>query len=105
MLSFYLGDIQVCHMESVLLLHPLLDLLVCSPLLKPGHIHIFKRELHPNILTRYVSLGKLDNGLKVPRDLNSDVLILSEALTLLSIECKPVCMEILFGSVSLYYRY
>ena len=63
-----LCNVQMCHMESVLLLHPLLDLLVCSPLLKPGHIHIFKRELHPNILTRYVSLGKLDNRL----DMNWD---------------------------------
>jgi len=45
------------------LLPSLLDLFVCSPLLKPGHVHIFKRELHPNILTRYVSLGKLDNRL------------------------------------------
>ena len=62
-----LCNVQMCHMESVLLLHPLLDLLVCSPLLKPGHIHIFKRELHPNILTRYVSLGKLDNRLHMAR--------------------------------------
>ena len=50
-------------MKSVLLLYPRLDLFVCSPLLKPGHIHIFEREFNSDILTRYVSLGKLDNRL------------------------------------------
>jgi N-acetylmuramoyl-L-alanine amidase len=50
-------------MKSVLLLYPVLDLFVCSPLLKPGHIHIFEREFNSDILTRYVSLGKLDNCL------------------------------------------
>ncbi len=29
-LLFHLGNIQICHMKSVLLLHPILDLLVCS---------------------------------------------------------------------------
>ena len=60
-----LRDIQVCHMESVLLLHSLPDLLVGSPLLEPGHIHIFEREFNFDILTRYVSLGKLYNRLDV----------------------------------------
>jgi len=60
-LPFGLRNIQVCHMESVLLLYPLLDLLICSPLLKPGHVHVFEREFNSDILTRYVSLGKLDN--------------------------------------------
>ena len=58
-----LRDIQVRHMKSVLLLYPVLDLFVCSPLLKPGHIHIFEREFNSDILTRYVSLGKLGNCL------------------------------------------
>ena len=52
-LSFYLGDIQVCHMETVLLLHPILDLLICSPLLETGHIHVFEREFNSDILTQY----------------------------------------------------
>ena len=56
-------NIQVRHMETVLFLHPRLDLLVCSALLKPGHVHVFQRELHLDILTRYISLGKLDNRL------------------------------------------
>ena len=60
-------DIQVRHMEAVLLLHPRLDLLVSSPLLKPGHIHVFEREFNSDILTRYVSLGKLNNRLDVAR--------------------------------------
>ena len=67
MFTFHLRDIQVCHMESVLFLHPCLDLFICSPLLKPGHIHIFKREFNSDILTRDVSLGKLDNSLDVLR--------------------------------------
>ena len=66
-LSLGLRDIQVCHIESVLLLYPLLDLLVCSALPKPGHVHVFEREFNSDILTRYVSLGKLDNRLDVQR--------------------------------------
>ena len=54
-------------MESILFLHPLLALLVCTALLKPGHIHVFKREFNSDILTRYVSLGKLNNRLDVAR--------------------------------------
>ena len=64
-LPFYLSDIQVRHMKSVLLLHPVLDLFVCSPLLKPGHVHVFEREFNSDVLTRYVSLGKLYNRLDV----------------------------------------
>ena len=64
-LPLYLGNIQVRHMKSVLFLHPLLDLLVCSALPKPGHVQVFKREFNSDILTRYVSLGKLDNRLHV----------------------------------------
>ena len=68
-----LRDIQVRHMKSVLLLYPVLDLFVCSPLLKPGHIHIFEREFNSDILTRYVSLGKLDNRLHMPGDVAMNV--------------------------------
>ena len=65
MLPLYLGDILVCHMKSVLLLHPRLNLFIRSALLKPGHVHVFEREFHSDILTRYVSLGKLYNRLNV----------------------------------------
>ena len=54
-------------MEPVLFLHPILDLLVCSALPESGHIHVFKREFNFDILTRYVSLGKLDNRLDMAR--------------------------------------
>jgi hypothetical protein len=57
----------VCHMETVLLLHPRLNLLICSPLLEPGHVHVFEREFNFDILTRNVSLGKLNNRLDVQR--------------------------------------
>ena len=52
-------------METVLLLHPLLDLLICSPLLKSRHVHVFEGELNSDFLARYVSLGKLNNRLDV----------------------------------------
>ena len=67
-LPLCLRDIQMRHMEAVLLLYPRLDLLICSALLKPGHVHVFEREFHSDILTRYVSLGKLDNRLNMPWD-------------------------------------
>ena len=54
-------------MKAVLFLYPLLDLLICSTLLKAGHIHIFEREFNSDILTRYVALGKLDNRLHMQR--------------------------------------
>ena len=39
-LSFHLCDIKVCHMEPVLLLHPLLDLLIgCLAFRRLSHIH------------------------------------------------------------------
>ena len=65
--SLGLRNIQVCHMETVLLLHPRLNLLICSPLLEPGHVHVFEREFNFDILTRNVSLGKLNNRLDVAR--------------------------------------
>ena len=58
-----LSDIRVCHMESVLFLHPRLNLFVRSPLTESGHVHVFERKFNSDILTRYVSLGKLDNSL------------------------------------------
>ena len=42
MLPFYLGDNQVRHTEPVLLLYPIPDLLICSPLPKSGHVHVFE---------------------------------------------------------------
>ena len=61
-------------MKAVLFLNPVLDLFVCSTLPEPGHVHVFQRELHLDILTRYVSLGKLDNRLDMPWDNAIDVI-------------------------------
>ena len=83
-----LCNVQMCHMESVLSLHPLLDLLICSPLLKPGHVHVFKRKFNSDILTRYVSLGKLDNRLDVSRlikTVNNTVVVQTASFTQFSI--------------------
>ena len=73
--TFPLGlcDIQVRHMEPVLLPNPLPDLLVCSPLLKPGHVHVFERKFNSDILTRYVLLGKLNNRLDMLGDVAMNV--------------------------------
>ena len=57
--SLRLRDIQVRHMEPVFFLNPLPDLLICSTLLKAGHIHVFEREFNSDILTRYVPLESL----------------------------------------------
>ena len=72
-LPLCLRDIQVCHMKAVLFLYPLLDLLICSTLLKAGHIHVFEREFNSDILSRYISLGKLDYRLNVPGDVAMNV--------------------------------
>ena len=63
MFPFHLCDIQVCHMETELFLHPLLDFFVCSTILETRHVHVFEIEFNSDILTRYVSLGKRDNRL------------------------------------------
>ena len=44
-----------------------LDLRVGCPILKFGHIHIFQRELNPNLFRVDLALGKQDNRL----DMNS----------------------------------
>jgi hypothetical protein len=40
-----------------------LDLRVGCPILKFGHIHIFQRELNPNLFRVDLALGKQDNRL------------------------------------------
>ena len=44
-----------------------LDLRVGCPILKFGHIHIFQRELNPNLFRVDLALGKQDNRLDVLR--------------------------------------
>ena len=43
-----------------------LDLGVSCPILKFGHIHIFQRELNPNLFRVDRTLGKQDNRLDMP---------------------------------------
>ena len=46
-----------------MLQHILLDLRIGCPILKFGHIHIFQRELNPNLFRVDLTLGKQDNCL------------------------------------------
>ena len=48
-----------------MLQHILLDLRIGCPILKFGHIHIFQRELNPNLFRVDFALGKQDNRLDV----------------------------------------
>ena len=47
-----------------MLQHILLDLRIGCPILKFGHIHIFQRELNPNLFRVDLTLGKQDNRLE-----------------------------------------
>ena len=46
-----------------MLQHIVLDLGVGCPILKFGHIHIFQRELNPDLFRVDLTLGKQDNRL------------------------------------------
>ena len=46
-----------------MLQHIVFDLGVGCPILKFGHIHIFQRELNPNLFRVDLALGKQDNRL------------------------------------------
>ena len=48
-----------------MLQHIVLNLGVGCPILKFGHIHIFQRELNPNLFRVDLTLGKQDNRLNV----------------------------------------
>ena len=47
---FYPGTIQVCHMEPIFLLHPFLDLLICSLALGGGQIHFIHISLYVDMI-------------------------------------------------------
>ena len=66
--SFYLGDIKIGNFQPGMFQHILLDLRIGCSILEFGHIHIFQRELNPNLFRVDFSLGKQDNRLGVPRD-------------------------------------
>ena len=50
-----------------MLQHIVFDLGVGCPILKFGHIHIFQRELNPNLFRVDLTLGKQDNRLHMCR--------------------------------------
>ena len=56
-----------------MLQHIVLNLGVGCPILKFGHIHIFQRELNPNLFRVDITLGKQDNRLNMARLLQIDV--------------------------------
>ena len=57
-LPLYLGYIQIRHMEAILLLHPLLDLLIGRFALSSTHIHLFHIELHGDMILRFGKFGQ-----------------------------------------------
>ena len=65
--SFYLGDIKIGNFQPGMFQHILLDLRIGCSILEFGHIHIFQRELNPNLFRVDFSLGKQDNRLGVAR--------------------------------------
>ena len=50
----------------------LLDLRIGSSILELRHIHIFQRELNPNLFRVDLTLGKQDNSLDLP-DLKDEI--------------------------------
>ena len=58
MLPLYLGDIQMCHMESVLLLYPILDLFICSLTLSGGQIQLIHIDLDADVMLRLRKFGQ-----------------------------------------------
>ena len=63
--SFYLGDIKIGNFQAAMLQHILLDLRISCAILKLRHIHIFQRELNPNLFRVDLTLGKQDYRLMV----------------------------------------
>ena len=48
-------------------------LLICNTLSESGYVHVFQIELYSDLLTRYVSPGKLGNRLRAARYVDFDV--------------------------------
>ena len=48
----------MCHMESILLLHPLLDLFICSLTLSCGYIQLAHIYLNANMVLRFREFGQ-----------------------------------------------
>ena len=67
-LSLNLRDIQAGNLQTGMLQNIRLDLGIGCAILKLRHIHIFQRELNPDILRVDLALGKQDNRLHMERD-------------------------------------
>ena len=66
-------NIQVCHMKSVLLLHPILNLLVSSLAFRCRHIHLTHINLHADMILRLRKFGQKTYRLDMARLLQIDV--------------------------------
>ena len=72
-LSLNLRDIQAGNLQTGMLQNIRLDLGIGCAILKLRHIHIFQRELNPNVLRVDLALGKQDNRLHMARQARNDV--------------------------------
>ena len=68
--AFPLGlhDVQMINMKSVLLLHPLLDLLIVHLAFRRRHIHLIHIALHTDMILRLRKFGQKTYRLHMPRD-------------------------------------
>ena len=68
-----LRDIQVRHMKSVLLLHPVLDLFVCSLTLSCGYVQLIHIHLDADMMLRFRKFGQSAYRLNMPGDVAMNV--------------------------------
>ena len=58
MLSLHLSNIQVCDVESVVVLNPFPDLVICSLTLGRRYIHLIHINLHADVILRLRKFGQ-----------------------------------------------
>ncbi len=63
--SLNLRNVKAGNFQTGMLQHIRLDLRIGCSILELGHIHIFQRELNPNLFRVDLALGKQDNRLHV----------------------------------------
>jgi hypothetical protein len=64
MFLFYLSNVQICYMKSIVLLHPFLNFLVCSLRLSTCSINLIQINLYLNMII-WLLLGQKNNRLDV----------------------------------------
>ena len=72
MFLFYLSNVQICYMKSIVLLHPFLDFFVCSFCFCTCSIYLIQFNLYLDIIVRLL-LGQKNNSLNMARLLQIDV--------------------------------